>query len=451
MVPILVHPMPSLNPARLNSRSTWMGHLLLPLVSLFPFFSRLVAQPGGKPASVLWTLSPQPLSAPEQALAASLQGLLNRTNATLWFKGPGASTWVLEELRQEGTTLREAESIWALLEPFRTQVQGFITCRIQDASLNAATSLAGLRDAVVADASIREHLQSLGFRELFDARGLDDAATFTRFGSGFTRALAVHQPVNKPLHLRDYAVAHRAFTFFDSSEAQRREIVRQLGPAAHVLGWGASEREFVGDISIGGGVVIPSDWALNLSALEHLTVAIPRRPVPPPAKPLQEGERVVAFVVTDGDNVQWLLNGFVDSPGFWASPLRGQFAVTWELAPTLAQLAPRVLARLFRTVTVQDDFIAGPSGVGYYFPSLSPSAEALARQTLRRQRPWPGRPPNHCLRLNSSSCLCSMRKAASMRPTPWSNRRVFRASCSRTTHPTTALLERSAGIRESRS
>jgi len=258
---------------------------------------------------------------------------------------------------------------------------------LTNASLNIATSLAGPRRAVLADVSLRERLESLGLREVLHVTETNEHVAFSRYQSEFARGLAVHQPITKPLHLRDFAVARNAFTFFEGSSAQHRERFRELGPGTRVFGWGLDEHDFVRDVSAGGGLVVPSDWALNLSALVHLPTELPRRPFHPEPTPLKPGERLVAFVVSDGDNVQWLLNGFVDSPGFWANPWRGTFPVTWELAPLLAELAPRVLAHLYRTATPFDDFVAGPSGAGYYFPSQSPQRTELAALTGRSMPP----------------------------------------------------------------
>ena len=262
---------------------------------------------------------------------------------------------------------------------FRPQLKGYLLCDVKKASLNVATSLAGPRHALVADFSLRGRLDVLGLSELLDVRGLTESMAWRNYRSEFAAGIAVHQPVGKPLHLRDFAVARSAFTFFEVPTVDRVRWLQGLGSGVEVFGWGTAEDRFVREVSEGGGMVIPSDWALNLSALQHLPMPLPARPRRAEPKPLTSGERLVAFVVTDGDNLQWLLNGFVESPGFWASAQRGRFPVTWELAPILARLAPRVGARLFRSATTNDDFIAGPSGAGYYFPSDAPDAAGLAR------------------------------------------------------------------------
>lgn len=220
-------------------------------------------------------------------------------------------------------------------------------------------------------------------RELIDVRGIGEAEAFARFGKESARGIAVHQSVQKPLHLRDLAVARDASTFFDVTSEQRREIVRALGPRTRVFGWGADEHALVRDVSAGGGAVLPADWSLNLSALPHLPAALPQRPKRPEPEPLRDGERVVAFVVSDGDNLQWTGGGFVDAPGFWASPHRREFPVTWEMAPSLADFAPRVIAHFLRTASTNDDFAAGPSGYGYHFPSAVPDRAAAAAESAR--------------------------------------------------------------------
>ena len=331
----------------------------------------------------LRVIDPGGLLPAEQPLLASLQGQLNRTNAVLWVKSGGMNARILAELTDEGVRLRPAGSVWELLAESRGRVAGFITCDADDASLNVATSLAGPRRAVVIDTSLRARTGALGLRELLDVRGLGEVEAFAKFGSESARGIVVHQSVKKRLHLRDFAVARDAFTFFDVTAAQRQELVRALGPETRVFGWGSEEHDFVRDVSGGGGAVIPADWSLNLSALQHLPVTLPPRPARPEPASAKADERIVAFVVSDGDNIQWMGGGFVDAPGFWASPHRGEFPVTWEMAPALAEFAPRVLAHFLRTATTNDDFVAGPSGYGYQFPNFVPDRATAATETAR--------------------------------------------------------------------
>jgi hypothetical protein len=91
--------------------------------------------------------------------------------------------------------------------------------------------------------------------------------------------------------------------------------------------------------------------------------------------------RYMAFVMSDGDNLQWLTNSFVDNASFWASPLRGTLPMTWEVSPLLSRVAPRVLQYLYATATPQDAFIAGAGAPGYTYLHQQPNRAALAKQS----------------------------------------------------------------------
>jgi hypothetical protein len=112
--------------------------------------------------------------------------------------------------------------------------------------------------------------------------------------------------------------------------------------------------------------------------------------------PARKGERIVAFVMSDGDNIQWMGGQFATADGFWANPHRGEFDMTWEMAPLLAEVSPRTLAYFYQTASHGhglgrgrsrgqgrgiDDFVTGPSGVGYAFHNTLPDRTAFAERT----------------------------------------------------------------------
>ena len=381
-------------------------YLLCGLYSLRSEQPKEVADASGSalPSATLHVV-PLPTDRAEQILLASLQGLVNRHKASLWVAAGGMHAIILDELRQEKLSIRDLPDVWSALDVLCPENSTAILCDLNSPSLNVATSIAGLRDALITSPSLTNRLAEIGVRVSLDVRQWTEAQCFNEFHSQFARGQAVHQSPNKTPHLRDWAVANRLFTFYEPTSVKRSEWISQLGPNPLVYGWGADEHDYVRDVSRGGGVVIPSDWCLNLSAYPHLLpqpATLPsersgasgnpltphnfsRKAIhtssPALAEPLRPQERLVAFVVSDGDNIQWLMGQFARHPGFWASPVRGQIPVTWEIAPILGEIAPRVLDWLQRTATVQDDFIAGPSGHGYYFPHHAPNRAALARTT----------------------------------------------------------------------
>lgn len=327
----------------------------------------------------LWVIPHAAMSPAEQMLAQTLQGLLNREKPRLWLRSGSMYAVIEEQLKREGVTLREAASAWELLPRFRREVRGAVLYRRGTPSVNVATSLCGVLDAVAVEESLRERAEAAGLPILADAREMGEREALTRYRDQFARGVLVEQSPGKPGHLRDFAVARRAFTFFATEPAFRTEAARALGPEAIVYGWGDDESEWVSGLSRANATGAPADWCLNLSALAKLPAGRLRRPRRPVLNAAESG-RTIAFVMSDGDNLQWLCGDFVGNARYWASPRRGQFPMTWEVSPLLSEVAPRVLQHLYATATPNDAFVAGPGAPGYTFPHLQPDRKALARQ-----------------------------------------------------------------------
>jgi hypothetical protein len=79
----------------------------------------------------------------------------------------------------------------------------------------------------------------------------------------------------------------------------------------------------------------------------------------------------VTFIMSDGDNVQWLMGDFIEDQYkcYWSDPRRGSLPIGWTCCyADLAQLCPYALDYLFQTASPQDDFVL--YGGGYYYPDL---------------------------------------------------------------------------------
>lgn len=334
----------------------------------------------------LWVIPHDAMKPAEQLLAQSLQGLVGRKQPKIWLRSGSMYAVVEEQLRREGVHFKQATSVWDLVRQFRHEVKGAVLCELDTPSVNVATSLCGLRGGVAIDASLRERAEAAGLKTLVDARGMDERQVFAAEGRRFARGVVVEQSAQKPGHLRDFAVAHRAFTYGTTDPEFRTEVARALGPQAIVYGWGDDEYQWVSGLSRANATAGPADWCLNLSALERLPAGPLRRPRRPVLRAEDRG-RYVAFVMTDGDNLQWLCGNFVGNPRYWDSPLRGQFPMTWEVSPLLAAVGQRVLKHLYATAKPTDGFVTGAGVPGYTFAHLQPDPAALARQAaplLRR-------------------------------------------------------------------
>lgn len=334
----------------------------------------------------LYTIHRGDLSDAEVMLFATLQGVLAQTRPALWFEGQGQSAaWRNRLESHHGVAFHPIADPWELFDRFGSALSGFIRYELFQDSQNVATSLAGHLGAVAADESVSAALVAKGLTEVMNVIGKDEAWAWTNYAGVFTPGVAVEQLESAPFHsfLHDFAAAERAFTFHAGNGPLRTTVTAGLGPSTLVFGWGGDsyEFEFVEGTSLGGGGVVPANFSANLSVLS-------RTDEPPLVQsaaaasdaPLDPGAHYVAFLVSDGDNIQWLQTQFGTNK-WWGSPRRGDFPLSWEFAPSLAEVAPPVMAHYYAEASPLDRFVAGPSGAGYSYPALLPNPAAFAERT----------------------------------------------------------------------
>jgi hypothetical protein len=315
-------------------------------------------------------------------MIATLQGVVARRSGQQIFidAGGGYSLW-RDQLRDVyGLPCTTNSNPWLLLLQFASFANGnYIRYNVTNAnSLSVATSLCGPLNAVAIDASIELQAKLFGLTNmLLDVSARDEAWAWTNYNALFSRGNVVEQQEYLAYHLRDYATLANAFTFFDGNSAFRTFIMKSMDPDAACLGWGDAsfgEDRFITNSSLAGVFTIASDYALDLSTLSSVRDPTVQQHTYRPAPPLAN-VHYVTFVVTDGDNVQWNINGY---PAYFNHPAHGAFDMGWALAPSLADLGPSV-PRWFYDHSSNgpnhDFFVAGVSGSGYFYPSKYPAAD----------------------------------------------------------------------------
>ncbi|HBG25586.1 MAG: hypothetical protein A2Y10_04960 [Planctomycetes bacterium GWF2_41_51] len=343
--------------------------------------SKMKNQPNKTGITNIWIINPLRFSESEKVLLATLQGLTSKQKEIIWINSGGMDNIFLNQFKDLGINTVEIDSVWELLPKYSSTVKGFMLYKSGNNSINAATSLCGPYSAVAIHESQKDKIESFGFKMLADVRNLTEKEVFEKNKKLFTKNLMAEQNWKKSMYLRDFLVANNAFVFWDPQNVNRSEYLSHLNPGSLIYGFGNDELEWVKGISKFQCAGIPSDWSLNLSIMSRLPVKIPNRPHKK-LESSQKGQRLVCFVMSDGDNIQWLAGGFVNSPGFWASKHRGNFNMTWEIAPIFSELAPKVLEHYYLTATDNDDFVVGSSGLGYCFPSYLPDRKAFVKQTI---------------------------------------------------------------------
>ena len=131
-------------------------------------------------------------------------------------------------------------------------------------------------------------------------------------------------------------------------------------------------------------ISLVSDFVVNLSFLSLMTKfhEMPHAPLPPVATPAFNSSKVyVALIRSDGDNLQIVTGGQRDQMSARrkqcaaATDANRSFACppqTWTLSNRLLEFGPSVLRWWYAQAAAigRDDFIFGPSGYGYIWPSL---------------------------------------------------------------------------------
>jgi GxGYxYP putative glycoside hydrolase C-terminal domain/GxGYxY sequence motif in domain of unknown function N-terminal len=363
---------------------SWLSHLSTRILgSAWLLLMLVLASAQERLPERLVVLDIDRLPAAEQLLAMTLQGLANRESAQVWITAGGMQSAVLADLEQRGVVLQRVASPWEVLSALPS-LPSAITYDATRTEVPVVAALCAAYGAVAVEESLRPAARERGLNLDRSADGWDQARVWRACQATFTKGILIEQTPKKPAHLLDFAIARRAFVTYGQNDATVTELVRALGPDTQVFGWGEDELAIVGRVSTGGGTYLPADWSRNLSALQHLPVTIPILPRPATFPPVVDGERLVAFVMSDGDNLQFLGGPFTTSTGHWGSPLRGHFTMTWEMAPLLSTLAPRIMARIYASASggaAYDDFVSGPSGAGYCIPSLLPDRARFAATT----------------------------------------------------------------------
>ncbi len=304
-------------------------------------------------------------------------------------------------------TIRSSGSFkpWELVDRFaqRGLVKGYILYRLDqsrgdlntyrpgmDSSVNVATSLAGLLNGIMVDEELEKEANAQGLKRLLDVRGKTEAWCFQSYRDQFNRAMLCTQDPKKP-HIRDLAIAQKAFTLFGNSEPIASALA-WLEPLSPILGWNGGDEFETTDLSTRyGHLQTATDWCMNLPLLMagREKLAPPKaRAFSPAAIDWSDERSGVSFVETDGDNVQWFQgNFFRGNPSYWSNPDRGRIPFGWSCCfGQLAQLCPQAIDYAVATRAPNDSFIEW--GGGYYYPdhfamNRKDRWELLARQARR--------------------------------------------------------------------
>ena len=315
----------------------------------------------------------------EMYLFSSLKGLVNQTQPRIFsYEGDahaeGPYTW-LNSLK---INYRETTP-WSVLTKYKAEISGLIVYDdTQEHTVNLATRLAKDYNALVASPALLARLtaEPYNFPVLLDLRG--QFANFlqvyqyifdNQWENTDKRVLIGLSPEHHKASLREYAVAlGAAVVWLDPKKSAESALLNRflasMPAGANYMGWWPEEEPGVTRLSSYGFTNIASDYCSNLTFHSGMPRLID--PLPMPAKPVLENKIYVAFIISDGDNLQYVEHRM---RRFWDDSNRGSVPIGWTVSPAMVDAMPGALNYFHQSATDNDNLISGPSGYGYTYPN----------------------------------------------------------------------------------
>jgi hypothetical protein len=370
------------------------------LVAVAPTIALAGVQPSQQvkaatPDSNLWikfakpkqlvTADIQNASADVQLAATTLQGAYNqqqRSSRIYLFQRPEDEFWlknaVPKDVKVKSLSYSSTDpngALEALLKQYGKDIKGaIITDPNNQDTVNVATTMAGIDDAMVITPSQESLVESYGIKILHDFRNDHLTGTVATYEWAVqnllpkttTKDLVMLDPTNEG-YIRDYAVATKSFVFFlTSTDADQKalmdEILQHTPANTPIMGYIPNEGPDVAELSSQGHFLNASDFLDNETVWASM-------PSPPrlvqrkhPALDAKANTVYVAFMVSDGDNAQYVQHRMQN---LWQDPDFGKVPVGWTIAPGMIDFAPTLISYYYQHLPKNSELLPGPSGIGY--------------------------------------------------------------------------------------
>ena len=298
--------------------------------------------------------------------------------------------WTEMMLARVRPRLDKAVDVWQAVDRVRRDgiAKGYILFRYDrnergwhqlgeiDESANVATALAGILGGVAVSEGFEEKAKAIGLSMLMDVRDKTEAWCLEEYGDQFTTT-AVMTSDPKSRMARASAVAVRAMVTSQPGPTYEAALAR-CDPDSIVIGWGTGgEDSNTRPSSEYGLFQTATNWCHNLPTYSTESPESFGESLRRPARSWadiewESGVHYAAFMMSDGDNIQWLMGNFAgggEGRSYYESPARGAFPFGWTLCyEGLANVCPYTLVDIFDRATAGDDFVL--YGGGYMYPDL---------------------------------------------------------------------------------
>jgi len=321
----------------------------------------------------------------------TLQGLIARYGKGMIYNESGAGHLIWIDDLVNNNYVTEDKSFYddfeGLVTFFKDAFDGYILCDLKDNSSNVAVSLCSKMNAIAVNPDNVALMESLNKPMLLDVRGKDENWLLTsEYINDLSKDVACLQNEDKCMFLSDYAVFSNAFQFYDQdiNSPIINDAFSRMDSNKIVLGWGPDEEHTIRKVSENSLYMNAADWTENIPVLSNFEVQLQQHTYTTDIND-ENNVHTVCFLVSDGDNYDWLLNEFYAKPEAYGSPNRGKVSIGWTISPAMCELAPTVMQFFYDKATntpeVKDFFIGSSSGIGYMNPDIFPDLQSSVELT----------------------------------------------------------------------
>ena len=251
----------------------------------------------------------------ELLLLQSIQGLCAKTEPKIYRdKGSGSSIWIHDIETTYGVYVSDEMdgNIDTALSLVPGNITSYILCNIDDNSSNVANSLCGPLNALAVTQELQATVESKGYTQILDVRDKDEQWVLDNYSSFLNEHIITYQREDKCLFLGDYSILSNALHFYDDIHSSTTEnAFGHMHPNSVFFGWGDDEYQTVAKASEYSIGVHPADWGFNISTLTNFN-AQTKQLVSDSEPAIEENTHTVCFLMSDGDNIQWMLNLFAE-------------------------------------------------------------------------------------------------------------------------------------------
>ena len=328
-------------------------------------------------------------NASQNVMIASLAGIVNRNTSGELLLSPNNSSLPnpLFWLNQLKVAYPQVQSQFQsspafFINRYRTMLNGYVLYdrAVNADSINIATSIAGVTNAIIVDPATLSYATAAALPLIADARNLTYSQVFAQYGPQFNKDMLFHQDTTKNEQLRDFAILNHGFMYYSNPTALNPYAASQ-NPQGRIFGWGPSEFDLFYQASQNNQQVVASDWTWSTSTTSKWKVPLATQQYHAPANLVtQTDKHYVAFVMSDGDNCDWVTGTFATDPEWFGSPYRGNFNMSWDLTSTLSEMNPVAFNYLYQLASngAHKDSFVSSGGAGLTFPSQYPDKAGLA-------------------------------------------------------------------------